>query len=89
MQNLSFYGQLGLSKARGHQAWLATQALHTEIECTPKMHQVPAPQMTPFPPLQVLPDPFPGVQVRRVGRELRHLQLPCPTSAKNVRTSPV
>jgi hypothetical protein len=54
---------------------LATQPRNGEIELTPQMHQILATQIPHLYLLEVLPDPFPGVQVRRIRGELLHMDL--------------
>jgi hypothetical protein len=70
MQNLSFEGEPGLSKAGGQHMRLATQALDRTTQFTPKVNEVQTAQIPHFHVLQLVPNPFPGVQVRRVGGEL-------------------
>jgi hypothetical protein len=59
-----------LSKKGGQHVRLATQALNRKPQFTAQVREIQAAQIPHLHVLQVLPDPFPKVQVRRVGREL-------------------
>jgi hypothetical protein len=65
-----------LSKKGGQHLRLATQALDRKAQFTPQVWEVQAAQIPHFNVLQVLPDPFPRVEVRGIGRELRQVNLP-------------
>ncbi len=62
---------------------LATQALNGKTEFTPQVREVQAAQIPHFHILPVVPDPFTGVQVRRIGRKLLQMNLPCSTFRQN------
>jgi hypothetical protein len=58
---------------------LATQALDRKPQFTARVREIPAAQIPHFTVLQVLPDPFPRVEVRGLGRERLQVHLPgCP-----------
>jgi hypothetical protein len=83
IQNLSFYGEPGLSKTIGQPMRLAAQALDRKPQFTAQVAEIHAAQIPHFHVLQVLPDPFPGVEVRGIGRELLHVDLSgCPVGQR-------
>jgi hypothetical protein len=58
---------------------LATQALDRKPPFTAQVREIYAAQMPHVHVLQVLPDPFPRVEVRGLGREQLQVHLPgCP-----------
>jgi hypothetical protein len=60
--------------------WLPTQALHRTPQFTPQVREVQAAQISHVHVLQVVPDPFPGVQVRDVRERGARYNLLSPVS---------
>ena len=68
-----------MSKTGSQHMRLAAQALDCKPQFTAQVGEIHAAQIPHFHVLQVLPDAFPRVEVRGIGRELLQVNLPgCP-----------
>src|SRR5437868_1116669 len=58
--------------------WFAAQSLNSQTEFTAKMSHILTTHISQFHVLQLLPDAFIGVEIRRIGRQLFKLNVSGP-----------